>query len=186
MARIETIPTEKNRDVWQYCVVEGHSRKEAADHFNLDESSICKHIKRYEDYMPLPEGYIDQLRNHAKRIAAKALDVIETNLGSEKPDMHTAIQVGKGTGVLVEKQEIETSLVVHDSVSPEERFRQIRDEWAKRNLDFHSESPDSNITPQQIAEVKTPLDFDIDKTLESAKNTHSQIAESETDTGESE
>lgn len=182
MARIETIPTEKNRDVWQYCVVEGHSRKEAADHFGLDESSICKHIKRYEDYMPLPEGYIDQLRNHAKRIAAKALDVIETNLGSEKPDMHTAIQVGKGTGVLVERQEIETSLVVHDSVSPEERFKAIRDEWARRNLDFASTASELDTTPKLISDVKTNPDI-IHSVLKS-DTTLQQIVQVKTDTGE--
>lgn len=181
---IDERPTELNRDVWQYVEIDGHTIAEAMEHFNLTSPSIYRHIKRYRDGMPLPDDYVHRLRNRAKRIADKALDVIESNLDSDKPDMHTAIQTAKGTGAFVEKQEIETSLVVHDSVSPEERFRQIRDEWAKRNLDFHPEVPDSNTTSSQIPQPKTVLDFDIDRTLESAKTTSPQISQSETDTGQ--
>lgn len=152
------IPTQLNCDVYTYVEIEDHSIAEAMVHFGMSKRSVYQHINTYRDRNPLPEDYVKRLRERAKAIGNKALIAIEDNLDSEKPDLHTALQVAKGTGVLVEKQEIETSLVVHDSVSPEERFKAIRDEWAKRNLDFHPEVPDSNTTPKVIANIETKSD----------------------------
>jgi hypothetical protein len=125
------------------------------DHFGMSKRSVYKHINTYRDRNPLPDDYVTKLRNRAKSIGAKALDVIEDNLSSDKPDMHTAIQTAKGTGAFVEKQEIETSLVVHDSISPEDRFKQISQAVLGRNPDIESKKPDCNIPPSQIAQSET-------------------------------
>lgn len=156
MAYLDKVPTELNRDVYTYIEIDGHSIAEAMDHFGLAKRTIYMHLNKYRDLVPLPDDYVAKLRDRAKRIGDKALNVIEDNLSSDKPDMHTAIQTAKGTGAFVEKQEIETSLVVHSDISPEEQFRRIREEWAKRNPDFGLESGKLDITHQQIASIETP------------------------------
>lgn len=156
MAFLDRSATELNRDVWTYVEIEGHTIQDAMEHFGIAKRTVYQHMSQYRDRNPLPDEYINNLRKRAKVIAQLGLDAIEDNLRSDKPDLHTALQVNKGTGVLIEKQEIETSLVVHSDISPEEQFRRIREEWAKRNPDFGLGGGKSDITPQQIANTKTP------------------------------
>lgn len=117
-------PTTLNRDVWQYVDIERHTIEEAARHFNLSESSIYRHVKKFKERMPLPDDYITLLRNRAKRLADLGLDAIEDNLLSGEPDLHTAVQVAKGTGILVEKIESEQVLYVTGE-DPEKRWREV-------------------------------------------------------------
>lgn len=118
------VPTELNRDVWTYVEIDGHTKDEAAAHFGISKRMVYAHINRYRDRNPLPDDYVARLRSRAKAIANKALNAVEDNLDSDKPDLHAAIQIAKGTGVLVEKTETETTLYVTEG-DPNERFREV-------------------------------------------------------------
>lgn len=124
MAYMDKPATELNRDVWTFVEIEGHTIQEAMDHFGIAKRTVYQHINQYRDRNPLPDAYIDNLRKRAKAIAAKGLKAIEDNLDGDKPDLHAAIQIAKGTGVLVEKTETETTLYVTEG-DPNERFREV-------------------------------------------------------------
>lgn len=180
MAFLDRSATELNRDVWTYVEIEGHTIQDAMEHFGIAKRTVYQHMSQYRDRNPLPDEYINNLRKRAKVIAQLGLDAIEDNLRSDKPDLHTALQVNKGTGVLIEKQEIETSLVVHDTISPEDRFRQISQAVLGRNPDIGQPKPELDITSQQIANVKTIPD--IVPPESGVESTPLQIANIKTDT----
>lgn len=155
MGYLDQPATELNCKVFTFVEIEGHSIQEAMDHFGIAKRTVYQHINTYRDRTPLPDSYLTKLRDRYLRVGDKALTKLEEYVDTDKPEPETMRKVVKDAGIGVERQEIETSLVVHDSVSPEERFRQIRDEWAKRNLDFHPEVPDSNTTSPQIPQSET-------------------------------
>ena len=191
MGHLDTPATELNCRVFTFVEIEGHTIQEAMVEFGIAKRTVYQHINQYRDRTPLPDSYLATLRDRYLRVGDKALTKLEEYVDTEKPEPETMRKVVKDAGIGVERQEIDTKLIVHDSVSPEERFKAIRDEWAKRNLDIGPKQADINTTPQVIANIetesgqsKTPLDFDIAKTLESADITPTQIAQVKTDTGE--
>lgn len=149
-------PTDLNRDVWQYVEIDGHTKDEAMQHFGMAESTVNRHVKRYKDMMPLPDDYVAKLRNRAKRIAEKALDVLEDNMNSDKPETHAAIQVAKGTGVLVERTEVDATMYVTDA-DPKQRFSEVlqKVQQGTANPDIDTKSDDLNIIPPQIADTES-------------------------------
>ena len=172
-------PTELNRDVYAFVELEGHTIEEAMEAFGIKRRTVYQHINTFRDRTPLPDDYLALLKNRAKYIASKALSVIETNLDSDKPDTHVAVQTAKGTGVFVEKSETEvrTQVIEYD---PEEAKRQaIESVLGRVNPDIQSEKSILNTPPLENPSTEKVNDDFIPPVLENSGSVGERLPEGE-------
>lgn len=122
--------TERDAEIFGYVKIQNHSIKEAEAEFGITANAIHVHIRKFQELTPLPTGFIEMQQNVARQLGAEALKVIEEHFRGKKPDVHAAIKVAKGVGILSDMASVDVTYRVKES--PEVNLGKVAEEIAKR------------------------------------------------------
>ncbi len=124
-AKPSRTPTDRQFEVWNYIEILGHSYPEAAQHFGCTLNNIKQLLDKYVAVGHLPPDYIQRKREEAKRIAGISLQRIREDQEGGKADLHTAVQVCKGTGILVDR--VESHVTYESATDPVADLQRVLD-----------------------------------------------------------